>query len=63
MQRIVARVLGLPMSAVEVEVFRLGGAFGGKEDQATAWAVLAALAATACAARSSWCWTAARTCA
>ena len=46
-QRTVARVLGLPMSQVSVEVFRLGGAFGGKEDQATAWAVLAALAARA----------------
>jgi xanthine dehydrogenase large subunit len=44
-QRIIARVLGLPMSQVAVEVFRLGGAFGGKEDQATAWAVMAALAA------------------
>jgi xanthine dehydrogenase large subunit len=44
-QRIIARVLGLPMSQVTVEVFRLGGAFGGKEDQATAWAVMAALAA------------------
>ena len=46
MQRIAARVLGLPMNAVEVDVTRLGGAFGGKEDQATPWAVLAALAAT-----------------
>ena len=44
-QRIIARVLGLAMSQVAVEVFRLGGAFGGKEDQATAWAVMAALAA------------------
>ncbi len=44
-QRIIARVLGLPMSRVAVEVFRLGGAFGGKEDQATAWAVMAAMAA------------------
>jgi xanthine dehydrogenase large subunit len=44
-QRIVARVLGLSMHQVEVEVPRLGGAFGGKEDQATAWAALAALAA------------------
>ena len=44
-QRITARVLGVPMSQVVVEVFRLGGAFGGKEDQATAWAALAALAA------------------
>jgi xanthine dehydrogenase large subunit len=46
-QRIIARVLGMPMSRVAVEVFRLGGAFGGKEDQATAWAVMAALAARA----------------
>jgi xanthine dehydrogenase large subunit len=44
-QRIAARVLGLPMNAFEVEVTRLGGAFGGKEDQATPWAVMAALAA------------------
>ncbi len=44
-QRITARVLGLAMNAVEVEVTRLGGAFGGKEDQATPWAALAALAA------------------
>jgi len=44
-QRIVARVLGLPMQRVEVDVLRLGGAFGGKEDQATAWAVMASLAA------------------
>jgi xanthine dehydrogenase large subunit len=45
-QRTVAGVLGLPMTAIEVEVTRLGGAFGGKEDQATPWAALAALAAT-----------------
>lgn len=44
-QRITARVLGLSMNLVEVEVTRLGGAFGGKEDQATPWAVMAALAA------------------
>jgi xanthine dehydrogenase large subunit len=44
-QRAVARVLGLPMHLVEVEVQRLGGGFGGKEDQATPWACLAALAA------------------
>ena len=44
-QKIVARVLGLATNKVEVEVPRLGGAFGGKEDQATAWACLAALAA------------------
>lgn len=44
-QRVASRVLGIPMSAVEVEVQRLGGAFGGKEDQATPWAVMCALAA------------------
>jgi xanthine dehydrogenase large subunit len=44
-QRITARVLGLPMNGVEVDVVRLGGAFGGKEDQATPWAVMTALAA------------------
>jgi xanthine dehydrogenase large subunit len=46
-QRICARVLGLPMSAIEVEVRRLGGGFGGKEDQATPWATFAGLAARA----------------
>lgn len=44
-QKIVARVLGLPMNLVEVETRRLGGAFGGKEDQASGWASLAALGA------------------
>ncbi|MBK8493506.1 MAG: molybdopterin-dependent oxidoreductase [Saprospirales bacterium] len=44
-QRIAGRVLDLPMHQIEVEVGRLGGAFGGKEDQATAWACLATLAA------------------
>ena len=44
-QRVAARVLGLSMSAIEVDVLRLGGAFGGKEDQATPWAVMCALAA------------------
>ncbi|HUW92089.1 MAG TPA: molybdopterin cofactor-binding domain-containing protein [Bacteroidales bacterium] len=43
-QKITARVLGIPMNRVEVDVTRLGGAFGGKEDQATATAVMAALA-------------------
>ena len=43
-QKVAARVLGIPMNRVEVEVTRLGGAFGGKEDQATATAVMAALA-------------------
>jgi xanthine dehydrogenase large subunit len=43
-QRTVAKVLGLPMHAIEVDVTRLGGGFGGKEDQANAWAALCALA-------------------
>ena len=41
----VARVLGIPMHKVEVEAPRLGGGFGGKEDQAAGWAALAALGA------------------
>jgi xanthine dehydrogenase large subunit len=44
-QRTVARVLGLPMRDVEVETRRLGGGFGGKEEQAGQWAALAALGA------------------
>jgi len=43
-QRITARVLGLSMNDIEVDVARLGGAFGGKEDQATPWAAIASLA-------------------
>lgn len=43
-QKTAANVLGLSMHNIEVEVIRLGGAFGGKEDQATAWAVMTALA-------------------
>lgn len=46
-QKITARILGVDMHRIEVEVVRLGGAFGGKEDQATAWASMAALAAMA----------------
>ena len=42
-QRITARVLGLGMHKIEVDVVRIGGGFGGKEDQATPWAVMAAL--------------------
>jgi xanthine dehydrogenase large subunit len=42
-QRVASRVLDMPMNAIEVEVQRLGGAFGGKEDQATPWATFAAL--------------------
>ncbi len=44
-QRGVVRVLGLQQHQIEVDVLRLGGGFGGKEDQATLWASLAALAA------------------
>ena len=45
-QKIVARVLGIAMHKIEVDVVRLGGGFGGKEDQATAYAVMTALAAS-----------------
>jgi xanthine dehydrogenase large subunit len=41
----VSHVLGLPNAAVTIEVRRMGGAFGGKESQATIIAALAALAA------------------
>ena len=44
-QKTVARVLGVPMHKIEVDVTRLGGGFGGKEDQASAWAALVAMAA------------------
>ena len=44
-QKTIAGILGVPMHRIEVDVRRLGGAFGGKEDQATAWASMAALAA------------------
>ncbi len=44
-QRTVARVLGVGMNKVEVDTPRLGGGFGGKEDQASAWAAMAALVA------------------
>jgi len=43
-QRAVCRVTGLPMHKVEVDVHRLGGGFGGKEDQANAWAGICAVA-------------------
>ncbi len=43
-QRTVAKVLNVPMHKVEVDTVRLGGGFGGKEDQATTWAVMCALA-------------------
>lgn len=44
-QRIIARMLGLAMHQVEVDVLRLGGGFGGKEEQATPFAAMVALAA------------------
>lgn len=44
-QRMIARILGVANHCIEVDVKRLGGAFGGKEDQATPWACFAALAA------------------
>ena len=44
-QRTCARVLGIPMHQIEVDVIRIGGGFGGKEDQATAWGVMVALSA------------------
>src|SRR5687768_7861093 len=43
-QRTAARVLAAPMHKIEVETTRLGGGFGGKEDQATTWGVMCALA-------------------
>jgi xanthine dehydrogenase large subunit len=43
-QETVAHVLGVGMHQVEVDVTRLGGGFGGKEDQAAMWASMAALA-------------------
>ncbi|HKP69073.1 MAG TPA: molybdopterin cofactor-binding domain-containing protein [Pyrinomonadaceae bacterium] len=44
-QRAVCRVTGLAMHQVEVDVQRLGGGFGGKEDQANAWAAICAVGA------------------
>ena len=43
-QRHMADVLGIPMHRLEIDVTRLGGGFGGKEDQASMWAILVALA-------------------
>lgn len=44
-QHVVARVLDMPDAYVTCETRRMGGGFGGKESQATQWAVTAALAA------------------
>ena len=46
-QHKVAHALHLPMSAVRVEVRRMGGGFGGKESQGNALAIACALAAHA----------------
>jgi xanthine dehydrogenase large subunit len=46
-QHVVARALGVADSFVTCQVRRMGGGFGGKETQATQWAVIAALAARA----------------
>jgi xanthine dehydrogenase large subunit len=43
-QKHMAKVLGIPMHKLEIDVTRLGGGFGGKEDQATCWAIFCALA-------------------
>ncbi|MFO8067352.1 MAG: molybdopterin cofactor-binding domain-containing protein [Bacteroidales bacterium] len=44
-QKTVAKVLGVAMHKIEVDVTRLGGGFGGKEDQASSYASMVALAA------------------
>jgi xanthine dehydrogenase large subunit len=44
-QHIVARLLGLPLAAITVEVRRMGGAFGGKESHASLIAGMAAICA------------------
>ncbi|WP_421723703.1 xanthine dehydrogenase molybdopterin binding subunit [Bauldia sp.] len=44
-QHLIGHVLELDSNAITVEVRRMGGGFGGKESQATQWAVLAALGA------------------
>ncbi len=43
-QKTVSKVLGIPMNRIEVDVARLGGGFGGKEDQASGFAAMTALA-------------------
>ena len=44
-QMLVANVLGKSLSSIQVEVRRMGGAFGGKETQAAQWACIAAIVA------------------
>lgn len=43
-QKMIARVLNIPMHRIEIDVARLGGGFGGKEDQATPFACMVSLA-------------------
>ncbi len=42
-QKLVAEVLGLAMNQVRVVTRRMGGAFGGKETQGSAWSCIAAI--------------------
>ena len=42
-QKLVAEVLGVPMHKVNAVTRRMGGGFGGKETQGSAWACIAAL--------------------
>ncbi len=44
-QEVISHVLGIPAHNIIIEVPRLGGAFGGKERNATIWACMAALGA------------------
>ena len=44
-QSTVSDILDYDMNNIEVDVKRIGGGFGGKEDQATAWAAICALGA------------------
>lgn len=46
-QHLTARALQVPDAAVVIECRRMGGGFGGKESQASQWAILAALGARA----------------
>ncbi len=43
--RMASNVLGMPQNRITIDVKRLGGGFGGKEAQATAWACIPALVA------------------
>ena len=58
-QKLIAEVLNIPFNAVNVEVRRMGGAFGGKETNSNQWTCIVALMARktnrpvkACLARS-----------